>query len=163
MISLRNDRVGAKILREPDYSKPLDNPYFYGAPILFPVNRIFGGSFTFENRKYNFPINEPSTNCHLHGFLHQAEFKTVKFTEKRATLKYISNYIKDYFGGVNKFSITITYKLTKNGIKIKTTVENLSNANMPVMLGYHTTFNSRFIKDATDKVKVGFDSEIERI
>ena len=38
--SLTNDKYNASILREPNYSKPLDNPFLYGAPILFPQNRI---------------------------------------------------------------------------------------------------------------------------
>ena len=57
-ISLRNRKYGAVILREPDYSKELDNPYLYGMPILYPVNRISGGKFEFEGREYVFPINE---------------------------------------------------------------------------------------------------------
>lgn len=34
-ISLKNSKYNASVLREPDYSKPLDNPYLYGMPILF--------------------------------------------------------------------------------------------------------------------------------
>ena len=52
LISLRNDKLGVKILREPDYSVPLDNPYLYGAPLLFPVNRISGGKFTFDGMEF---------------------------------------------------------------------------------------------------------------
>ena len=72
LISLRYKQD--KILREPDYTKPLDNPYLYGMPILFPVNRIEGGRFTFEGREYIFPLNEEKTGCHLHGVLHQTPF-----------------------------------------------------------------------------------------
>ena len=59
-ISLKNSKYNASVLREPDYSKPLDNPYLYGMPILYPVNRISGGSFMFDCRRYTFPINEPN-------------------------------------------------------------------------------------------------------
>ena len=38
-ISLRNKRYHATLLREPPECVKLDNPYFYGMPILFPVNR----------------------------------------------------------------------------------------------------------------------------
>ena len=48
-ISLRHEGYGAKILREPEYTR-LDNPYLYGMPILYPNNRISGGRFSFENR-----------------------------------------------------------------------------------------------------------------
>lgn len=42
---------GVRILREQDYPAAApDNPYLYGMPILFPVNRIAGGAFTFEGR-----------------------------------------------------------------------------------------------------------------
>ena len=39
-ISFTNSKYKAKILREPDYSEGLDNPYLYGIPLLFPQNRI---------------------------------------------------------------------------------------------------------------------------
>ena len=55
-ISLYNAEWGAHILREPDYTN-LDNPFLYGMPILFPVNRISGGKFLFEGREYHFPVN----------------------------------------------------------------------------------------------------------
>lgn len=72
---MRNSKYNAIILREPNKSGVLDNPYLYGMPILYPANRISGGSFRFEGRIYKFPINEPGTNCHLHGILHEMEFK----------------------------------------------------------------------------------------
>jgi galactose mutarotase-like enzyme len=46
-ISLSHES-GASLLREPPKDGILDNPYLYGMPILFPVNRISGGSFEFE-------------------------------------------------------------------------------------------------------------------
>ena len=39
-ISLRNEKYSASLLREPPQTEELDNPYLYGMPILFPVNRI---------------------------------------------------------------------------------------------------------------------------
>ena len=72
-IALRNTKYQATILREPNY-EALDNPYLYGMPILYPNNRISGGRFLFEGREYVFPVNEPSTHCHIHGFLHNAPF-----------------------------------------------------------------------------------------
>lgn len=36
-ISLKNGKYNVNILREPDYSKEIDNPFLYGMPILFPV------------------------------------------------------------------------------------------------------------------------------
>lgn len=53
-MSLRNSKYEADILREPDYTKELDNPYLYGMPILYPINRISDGRFEFEGRNYVF-------------------------------------------------------------------------------------------------------------
>ena len=82
-ISLRNSRYDANLLREPPEGGELDNPYLYGMPILFPVNRIENGRFEFEGREYCFPINEPSTGCHLHGELHRMPFELVEESESR--------------------------------------------------------------------------------
>lgn len=156
LIFLRSSN-GAIILREPDYDKGVDNPYLYGMPILFPVNRIENGKFCFGGKEYVFSINEPNTNCHLHGEIHDKEFCVNKFSENRAVLSY-----NGVFGGVNEFCLTLDYRLTKRGVKLKTTVNNLSKYKMPIMLGFHTTFNSSFINDSENYVKVSIDSEIER-
>ena len=145
------------LLREPSYDKPLDNPYLYGMPILFPVNRISNGKFTFEGREYVFPINEEKTNCHLHGTLHQTEFEVVNISKSSATLKYFAGE-NEYLNFQHKFSVEIRYKIIKSGIKIDTTITNNSNLNMPVFVGYHTTFN--LAKNSF--VKVEIDSEYER-
>ena len=94
-ISLRNAKYDAWILREPNYSAPLDNPYLYGMPILYPVNRISNGAFEFEGRKYRFPINEPNTGCHLHGIIHEACFTIEKQTENFLSCKYFSQKSKE--------------------------------------------------------------------
>ncbi len=133
-----------KILREPDYLKELDNPYVYGMPILFPVNRISGGSFEFEGRKYVFPLNEPNTGCHLHGELHEREFELISETENKIVCSYKPDSEKEYFGLQNNFKIDIEYELTENGFLHMTEITNLSDKNMPVMIGFHTTFNSDF-------------------
>ena len=162
LISLRNDKLGAILLREPDYSKPLDNPYLYGMPILFPVNRISGGEFTFEGRKYKFPINEESTNCHLHGELHKTEFAVDELGDNFAKLSYVATKNKPYLNFTHEFTLKLNYNLTNNGIEIETIIENNSNLNMPIMLGFHTTFNSAFLGNNDVKVKVDFNNEYER-
>ena len=115
---------GVSVLREPDYSKPLDNPYLYGMPILFPVNRIEGGSFTFEGREYLFPINEEKTNCHLHGELHKSEFNVIKQKSNVIVCEYLATKNNRYLDFLHEFSVRLEYRLIKNGVKIKTTITN---------------------------------------
>jgi len=146
-ISLRNNKYKARILREPDYSGSLDNPYLYGMPILFPVNRISGGSFMFEGREYVFPINEPNTGCHIHGTIHEQEFRVVSGGEDYVICSYRATREEAFFGGQNEFEITISYYLNDDGLVQETTIKNLSLQNMPIMLGFHTTFLIPFMEE----------------
>lgn len=141
-VSLRNGSM--KLLREPDYTKELDNPYLYGMPILFPVNRISGGCFEFEGRKYQFPINEPETNCHLHGVIHNSAFELLNKEDGKINCVFRPNNDDAYVKVGHDYIIEIEYTLNKDGFKQCVSVENLSDINMPVMIGFHTTFNTLF-------------------
>ena len=145
-ISLRNSKYEAEILREPDYSKELDNPYLYGMPILFPVNRISGGRFEFEGREYIFPINEEATGCHLHGEMHIAEFEQELYEENRIVCSYEAESEKPYFSFPHGFRIMLEYVLCEEGFVHTTSITNLSGENMPCFIGFHTTFNTLFAK-----------------
>lgn len=147
-ISFRNQKYKVKILREPDYSKELDNPYLYGMPILFPVNRISGGTFEFEGRKYQFPINEPATGCHLHGELHKTEFELVEISENRMVCSYKADKENSYLNFPHAFEIKIEYELKEDGLYHKTEIINNSDYNMPVFIGFHTTFRVLFAEDS---------------
>lgn len=137
-ISLRHERFPYAVLREPNYDKGIDNPFLYGSPFLFPVNRIENGTFTFNGINYVFPINEEKTNCHLHGNLHQAKFKVVEKTESSITCLYQENASANF---PHAYNIFINYSILNDGLYQTVTIENLSDKPMPCMLGFHTTFN----------------------
>ena len=143
-VSLKNNRLGVSILHESD-----ENPYLVGMPILFPVNRISGGCFSFEGRKYIFPINEPSTNCHIHGSLHTLPFKILEQTDNKVVLEFEATEDKPYLSFPHTFKVQITYVLTDNGMEHTTKITNTSNLNMPIMLGFHTTFNLPFSENSS--------------
>ena len=145
-ISLRNKKYDAEILHEPPANGELDNPYLYGMPILFPVNRIENGVFEFEGREYRFPINESATGCHLHGELHRIPFECVEATEHRLVCRYRAKS-GEYLDFPHAFEILQEYELTARGLSHTVTVTNLSDSNMPLFLGFHTTFNTRFTAD----------------
>ena len=160
-ISLRNSKYNAIILREPNKSGILDNPFLYGMPILYPANRISEGEFEFEGRVYKFPINEPETNCHLHGLLHCAEFEIAEYGED--FVKCV--YEKSYLDFPHSFRIEMTYRLSEEGLEHRTKITNLSDENMPNFLGFHTTFNIPFIEgtSAEDvRLYAEIGNEIER-
>ena len=132
------------LLREPDYEKGIDNPYLYGMPILFPVNRVSGGCFEFEGRNYQFPINEPDTNCHLHGSIHESAFEVTCKEESKIICTFRPDSEDSYVKAGHDYKIEIEYMLNSDGFHQCVSIENLSDMNMPVMVGFHTTFNTLF-------------------
>lgn len=160
-ISLRNEKYNAVILREPNKSGELDNPYLYGMPIIYPANRIFGGSFEFEGRTYKFPINEPETNCHLHGILHETEFEITE--SETSFVKCV--FDRPYLDFPHLFRIEMVYSLSADGLEQRTKITNLSEENMPNFLGFHTTFNVPFLERASAedvRLYAEIGNEIER-
>lgn len=143
-ISLRHAEYCAELLREPDYTSELDNPFLYGMPILFPVNRISNAAFTFEDRNYRFPVNEESTGCHLHGTLHSLPFEPL--TQSENFLHCV--FSQPYLSFPHQFQIELLYQLSHGGLEQTTRITNLSHHNMPVLLGFHTTFPVCFHKQA---------------
>ncbi len=159
-ISLVNNKLGANILREPDTSAPY-NTYLHGMPILYPVNRILTARFEFEGRQYEFPLNEPRTNCHIHGYFHSMEFDIVEQGDS-----YISCvFEKHYLSFPHLFRMEVSYELGDDGLTQRLKITNHSDENMPNFLGYHTTFNVPFINgSAPEDVRILTDigEEIER-
>ena len=162
-ISFRNRACGAVILREPKENAEWDNPYLYGMPILYPVNRIAGGRFEFEGRTYAFPINEPDTDCHLHGELHRTEFAVAE--QRKDYIRCSLRTEGSYPGFPHAYEITIAYSLSEEGLRQETEITNLSGENMPNFLGFHTTFCVPFLEGsgAEDvRVLAQVGQEIER-
>ncbi len=163
-LSLRNERYGARILREPENYLQPENDYLYGTPILFPVNRIEGGKFEFEGRVYTFPINEARTGCHLHGELHKTPFKVVQKRDSYLKCRYEAED-GEYLGFPHSFEIIQEFELREDGLYHTTTVKNRSCENMPVFLGFHTTFNTCFSDECQPenmRVFVDISEEYER-
>lgn len=163
-ISLKNLRYGVSLLREPPANEEPDNPYLYGMPILFPVNRIEGGVFFFEGRRYAFPVNEPATGCHLHGELHKTPFDVISCDEGFISCRYRADD-REYLGFPHSFEVLQEYELREDGLYHSVTVTNLSESNMPVFLGFHTTFNTLLAKDSKAenmRVLVDISEEYER-
>lgn len=164
-ISLRDKKYKARILREPDYRKELENPYLYGMPVLFPANRISGGRFIFEGREYKFPVNEKNTGCHLHGILDQKEFQVINLEKDKITCMYHAFKNQLYPGYMHEFEFIISYQVSDHGLEQKIEIKNLSQQNMPVILGFHTTFMLSYLPDQNlEDIQVFADvsDEIER-
>ena len=164
-IALRNEKLGIAVFREPKADGERDNWFLYGMPILFPVNRIQGGRFLFEGRQYEFPINEPATGCHLHGELHKMSFTLVEKQKERLLCRFAASKERPYLGFPHEFEILAEYALAEEGLCHTLTVINRSERNMPLLLGFHSTFSSlpfRGGKAQDIRIFAQIDEEYER-
>lgn len=164
-VSLRHPATGARILRELPAEGEADNPYLYGMPILFPVNRISDGRFLFEGREYRFPVNEPKTGCHLHGTLHRTPFVVTERTQDSLTAEYSADREHPYLSFPHAFTLRLSYRLMKDGLHLTVALTNQSRENMPYFLGFHTTFNLALTPKAAPESVTAMaeaDREIER-
>lgn len=141
---LCHEESGAELLRTPEDEKQLFSEIFlFGNAILFPPNRIRGGEFEFEGRRYAFPINERATGCHLHGELYKTPFAILEKSDTRVKFSYTAKK-GEYLGFPHAFKLDREYMLTSDGLEERVCVTNLSAENMPFMLAFHTTFNAPF-------------------
>lgn len=161
-ISLENTEHNASILRKRGGYDTVDNPFLYGMPLLFPVNRISNGRFLFEGREYAFPINEEKTGCHLHGALHNMRFETVLLTDNSVKCSLRSEKGQIYSGFPHAFEIRQQYVLSEAGLTHTVEIVNDSPCNMPCMIGFHTTFDTAFAGKGKVKARVDISEEYKR-
>lgn len=144
---LINQHLGVDIYRTPQSDAEWkENPFLFGNPALFPPNRIRNGEFVFEGRKYGFPINECSTNCHLHGALYSVPFEIKSIDSRSATFSYSARK-DEYLGFPHDFSFTRKYSLDENGLTEMDEITNLSDENMPFYFALHNTYNIPFLRE----------------
>jgi aldose 1-epimerase len=135
VIRLKHNSID--ILRSPDtMEEALVSPYLYGIPILFPPNRTESGAFTFDGNTYQLQVNETMFNNHLHGLMFDAPFHLVNSSDHHARCVYENNGERYPF----KFTMAITILLDEDGFYQQVDIDNVGNTNMPVLIGFHTTF-----------------------
>lgn len=124
------------------------DPFLYGTPLLFFPNRISGGRFTFEDRLYTLPVNEPATGCFLHGTLHETAFEVLRQRPDYAALGFRATGRTPYLTFPHAFTLALEWALNERGLHQKVTITNDSDRNMPVALAFHTTFRLPFVPES---------------
>lgn len=135
-----------------------DDAFLYGMPILFFPNRISNGRFEFEGREYKFPINEPRLNNFCHGTLHKLPFEVVEYDNEHIKGVFVATKNSPYLTFPHSFEFYVEYRVKEEGIYQIISIKNTSDKNMPVALGFHTTFN---LSDR-NSIKIPAAKEVER-
>ena len=142
-IKLTHENPFADILKTPQRVNVLakDDAFLFGIPVLFFPNRISNGKFEFEGREYVFPINEPEHNNFLHGDLHKLPFDVTEYDCRHIKGVYTATSRNPYMTFPHSFEFSIEYSIACGRINQIVSIKNTSDKNMPVALGFHTTFN----------------------
>lgn len=138
VISLVDVKTGRELLVKPDSFATLkESPILHGIPMLFPPNRIKGGTFQFNGVTHEFPINEIEKH-HIHGFVYDKPW-VVTAQHERDGIITIETAIQLEKPAIYKnASIHLTYELDGTVLRQKAVVKNNGNEAFPWGIGYHT-------------------------
>ncbi|WP_127540180.1 aldose 1-epimerase [Paenibacillus illinoisensis] len=173
LVAFRDTERGHRYLREPDLNN-MDAfkaaPAVYGIPVLSPPNRYEDGRFPWNGEIYQLPVNEPATGNHLHGFLHEADWKVEGYgTTELESYILLSQEIKEghLFHQYLPFTFTVTlrYSLDSTGLQQQLKVRNNGKERMPNLFAFHTAINVAFVPDSdlsdyTAKITIGQRREL---
>ena len=152
LIAFRDIEKEYRFLREPALEEMeafKERPFVHGIPVLFPPNRYEDGKFPWNGKVFQFPVNEPKTGNHLHGFVHNIPWAVENFSsdgnESRVALalRVREGHSVHQFLPFD-FTIRLTYTLNEQGLHQQISVHNEGNEAMPCLLAFHTTINAPF-------------------
>ena len=121
------------------------HPFRSGIPILFPwPGRIANARCTCAGRELQFPVNEVIRGHAIHGLTWKYPFRVTRRGSDSLTTELDSSLHPDLERlWPWRFVFALDYELG-DGLRIKATVRNCSESNMPFGLGAHPYFPAPF-------------------
>ncbi|QHT62355.1 aldose 1-epimerase [Paenibacillus lycopersici] len=168
LIAFRDVERGFALLHEPTQDEMESfkaRPFIHGIPVLYPPNRFEDGKFPWNGRTLEFPVNEPATGNHLHGFVH-SETWTVEDFGATATESYVvaslrvNEQSEVYKYLPFRFTLRLRYAISDLGLEQQFTVINEGDEALPCLFAFHTAINAPFVpgnsaKDYRLKLTIG--------
>jgi aldose 1-epimerase len=103
--------------------------------ILIPwPNRLQDGSYEFDGRRHQLPLNEPERRNAIHGLVRWATWTAVEQEPHRAVMKHVLHPQPGY---PFTLGISVEYALSDNGLQVRTTATNLGADPCPYGSGAH--------------------------
>jgi aldose 1-epimerase len=103
--------------------------------VLIPwPNRLEGGSYEFDGRRHQLPLNEPERRNAIHGLVRWAAWNTAEREAHRVVMQHVLHPQPGY-----PFSLRtcIEYALSDSGLRVSTTTTNVSTERCPFGCGAH--------------------------
>lgn len=133
----------------------------YRQTFMIPFcGRIADGTFLYQNEVYPLKINRAKENCTIHGLLYNKSFQFISEVRSNNTVIYAFKYVYNQTdeGFPFAFSTNIEFHLMQNECEIKIQVENLSERNMPLQIGWHPYFT---LGETIDEYELKMDENME--
>lgn len=107
----------------------------------FP-NRLENGTFVWEDRRYQFPINETTTNSAIHGFVNQLPFEVlaVETTPNTCQISLQLQYLGTYDHYPFAFTLRCDYGFDAHDFYFNIEVHNPNSTPIPFGFGWHPYF-----------------------
>lgn len=127
-----------------------------GHPVLFPFpNRIRDGKFTANGNIFELPLNDSTKSNAIHGFTPRNPWRVID-TKSGADEAAITGQFRlsvDLPESLplwpSDCALTLTYRLSKNALRVDARVDNPGSEPMPWGLGYHPYFRIPTAPQAT--------------
>ncbi|MDO5981518.1 aldose 1-epimerase [Flavivirga spongiicola] len=143
---------------------PLTYANTYASSILFPfANRIKDGVYTFNNKAFQFEINQKEENNALHGLVYNKTFQIInqETSNDSASILLEYNETELSIGFPYTYTIQLKYIFTSNNLSLNVSVKNTDSKAFPYTLGWHpyflsdNLFNSSLDFNSTKKIVLG--------
>jgi aldose 1-epimerase len=103
--------------------------------VLIPwPNRLEGGSYEFDGRHYQLPLNEPERNNAIHGLVRWSAWTATEREMHRVVMQHV---LYPQPGYPFLLRTSIEYALSDRGLQVKTTTTNLGAERCPYGRGAH--------------------------
>jgi aldose 1-epimerase len=103
--------------------------------VLIPwPNRLQDGSYEFEGRRHQLPLNEPEHHNAIHGLVRWAVWTAAEREPHRVVMKHV---LYPQPGYPFTLGISIEYALSETGLQVRTTATNLGADPCPYGSGAH--------------------------
>jgi aldose 1-epimerase len=103
--------------------------------VLIPwPNRLEGGSYEFDGKHHQLPLNEPERRNAIHGLVRRAAWNVAEREAHRVVMQHVLHPQPGY-----PFSLrtSIEYALSDRGLRVRTTTTNVGSERCPYGRGAH--------------------------